>query len=90
MLNHATLCQYEANFMMACWLGRVQEILTLLSLRCANANLFMNFCNLKSVGGDAKNADFIEKPAFGIVMQYGSPPYPIHRITPRAERSTKA
>jgi len=49
--------------MMACWLGRVQEILTLLSLRCAIANLFMNFCNLKSVGGDSKNADFIEKPA---------------------------
>ena len=31
--------------MMACLLGRVQEILTLLSLRSANANLVMNFLN---------------------------------------------
>ena len=46
MINYSELCQYEENFMMACLLGRVQVNFTLLLLRCANANLFMNFCHL--------------------------------------------
>ena len=32
---------------MACLLGIAQASLTLLSLRCAIANRFMNFCNLR-------------------------------------------
>ena len=46
---------------MACLLGRVQEILTLLSLRCAIANRFMNFYHLKNSKYSDDSVRSIEK-----------------------------